>query len=50
MSNKTINEAIRNMITKDLGSMKEHIDAALSEKVSAKLHEMKSNLGSKFFR
>lgn len=49
MSNN-IKEAIGNIVDKKLKQMKENFDAALTEKASAKLEEMKSDMGSKFFK
>ena len=48
--NRIITEAITNIAKKDLPKMQENFTRALTEKASAKLEEMKSDMGSKFFK
>ena len=48
--NRIITEAITNIAKKDLPKMQENFNRSLTEKAAAKLEEMKTDMGSKFFR
>jgi hypothetical protein len=50
MSKKPVKEAIQSLVKKDLPVMKEKFNAALTQKAAAKLEEMKTEIGSAFFR
>lgn len=46
----SIKQAIDNVMKKDLKTMKENFSAALTKRAASKLEEMKTEMGSKFFK
>lgn len=48
--NKHITEAIKSIVENKLPDMKENFNRALVHKAAAKLEEMKSDMGAKFFK
>lgn len=44
-----IQEALKNIMENNLDSMRENIQAALSEKAAEKLEEMKQNIATSYF-